>query len=95
MTEKYVRILVILGMIAVMCGLVTASVGIIAETQTISAGEPPVCTAPCVCISENEAAQRWGVEGYERCSKSICGQSANADIPYYCMHQIGGTSSPR
>lgn len=94
MTEKYVRIIIILCMVAVMCGTGSAAVGIIAETQTISAGQPPACTAPCECLSENEAALRWGVEGYERCSKSICGQSANANIPYYCMHQIGGTSSP-
>jgi hypothetical protein len=42
----------------------------------------------------NEAAQRWGAEGYETCSKSICGQSADAMTQYYCIHQIGGTSSP-
>ena len=94
MLQHDIRILLILGMLAAMCGTASAGVGIIAETQTIEVGVPPVCTAPCECISENEAAQRWGVEGYERCSKTICGQSANADIPYYCMHQIGGTSSP-
>ena len=93
MLQQYVRILLILGMLAAMCGTVSAQVGIIAETQTIEVGSPPVCTAPCECISENEAAQRWGTNGYERCSKTICGQSANADIPYYCMHQVGGTSS--
>ena len=42
----------------------------------------------------NEAAQRWGAEGYETCSKSICGQSPDAMTQYYCIHQIGGTSSP-
>jgi hypothetical protein len=41
----------------------------------------------------NEAAQRWGAEGYETCSKSICGQSANAMTQYYCIHQIGGSTS--
>ena len=94
MSEKQVRIIIILGIAAFLCGTVSAAVGIIAETQTIGTGVPPVCTGPCECVSENEAAQRWGTEGYERCSKTICGQSANADIPYYCMHQIGGTSSP-
>ena len=57
-------------------------------------GSPNACTAPCECISMNEAAQRWGAEGYETCSKSICGQSANAMTQYYCIHQIGGSSSP-
>jgi hypothetical protein len=93
MLQQYIRILLILGMLAAVCGTVSASVGVIAETQTIGIGVPPVCTAPCECISENEAAQRWGTEGYERCSKTICGQSPNADIPYYCLHQVGGTTS--
>jgi hypothetical protein len=93
MIKKCVRGLLILGMVAVICGIAGAAVGIIAETQTISVGEPQVCTAPCECISMNEAAQRWGAEGYETCSKSICGQSGNAMTQYYCIHQIGGTGS--
>jgi hypothetical protein len=94
MIQKYVRIMLILGMIAVMCGTASAAMGIIAETQTQGVGSPQVCTAPCECISKNEAAQRWGVEGYEMCGKSICGQSANAMTQYYCLHQVGGTSTP-
>jgi len=93
MIQKYVKILIILGMLAAMCGTVSAEVGIIAETQTLEVGAPPVCTAPCECISESEAAQRWGAEGYDRCSKTICGQSANANVPYYCFHQVGGSTS--
>jgi hypothetical protein len=93
MIQQYVRILLILGMIAMMCGTVNAVMGIVAETQTTSAGSYPVCTAPCECISKDVAAQRWGAEGYEMCSKSICGQSANAMTQYYCLHQVGGTRS--
>lgn len=93
MVQQYVRIVVIIGMLAVMCGTVSAAMGIGAENPNPSAGASyPVCTAPCECISMNEAAQRWGAEGYETCSKSVCGQSANAMTQYYCLHQIGGSS---
>ena len=93
MFHQYVKILLILGMLATMCGTVSAAMGIIAETHDTSSGSTPVCTAPCECISEADAASRWGPEGYDRCSKTICGQSANAMVQYYCFHQIGGTSS--
>jgi hypothetical protein len=93
MLQQYIRLLLILGMFAAVCGTVSAAMGIIAETQTQDVGAPPICTAPCECISENEAAQRWGAEGYDRCSKTICGQSANGNVPYYCLHQIGGSTT--
>jgi hypothetical protein len=94
MWNRYVRILVILGMIALMCGTVSASIGIIAETQQTAAGDaPPPCTAPCECIAESTAAMRWGADGYERCSKTICGQSSTATVQYYCFRQSAGTVS--
>lgn len=89
--NRYVRIVVILGMVVVMCGTATAAVGIGVQTQATSFGEYPVCTAPCECISESTAAIRWGAEGYEKCSKSICGQDAGGNVQYYCIHQVGGT----
>ncbi len=70
-----------------------AAMSVIAETQTISNAEYPVCTAPCECISEYEAATRWGAEGYETCSKSICGQTADAMLQFYCIHQKGAGSA--
>jgi hypothetical protein len=85
--------MVILGLIAVMCGAVSAATGVVAETQKMSVGAYPACTAPCECITENTAAIRWGAEGYEKCSKSICGQDAKGDIQYYCIHKIGSTVS--
>ena len=91
MVNRYVRIVVILGMIAVMCGTVSASMGIIAETHETSGVEAPACTAPCECMSESVATQRWGVNGYEICSKTICGQSADAMVQYHCIHQVAGT----
>lgn len=93
--NQYVRIVVVIGMLAVMCGTVSAAMGIGATNENPSSGAAyPACTAPCECISMNEAAQRWGAEGYELCSKSICGESANAMTQYYCIHQIGGSSGP-
>jgi hypothetical protein len=94
MWNRYVRIMVILGMIAVMCGVVNAATGIVAETQATAVGAYPACTAPCECISESNAAMQWGAEGYEKCSKTICGQDANGDIQYYCIHRIGSTAPP-
>ena len=87
--KPYIRIVVILGMVAVMCGTVSAATGIVAETQKTSAGEYQACTAPCECISESTAAIRWGAQGYERCSKTICGQDARGDIQYL-LHPPGG-----
>ncbi|MGB9175128.1 MAG: hypothetical protein WCB46_00130 [Methanoregula sp.] len=93
MWNRYIRIMVILGMVAVMCGAVSAATGIVAQTQAMSVGAYPACTEPCECITENNAAIRWGAEGYEKCSKSICGQDANGNIQYYCIHKIGSTVS--
>jgi hypothetical protein len=91
MGNRYVRILVIFGMVAVMCGTVSAATGIGVETQAMAVGEYPVCTAPCECIAESTAALRWGATGYEMCSKTLCGQSADAMVQYYCIHQVGST----
>lgn len=91
----YVRIALILGMVAVMCGTVSAvAVGVVAETQATSGAQYPICTASCECISESTAAMRWGAEGYEMCSKTLCGQSADAMVQYYCIHQKGSVASP-
>ena len=88
MLQQYVRILLILIMAAVVCGPVSAaSVGIVAETHVTSGAQAPVCTAPCECISLTEAMQRWGANGYDYCSKTVCGQSADAMTQYYCLHQ--------
>jgi hypothetical protein len=89
MGNRYVRILVVLGMVAVLCGTVSAVTGIVAETQRTSVGEYPVCTAPCECIAKSTAAMRWGAEGYELCNKNICGQTADGMVQYYCLHQVG------
>jgi hypothetical protein len=94
MWNRYIRIMVILGMVAVICGTVSAAgVGIVAETHETSGAEAPVCTAPCECISESAAIAQWGVNGYEMCSKTICGQSADAMVQYYCIHQVGSMAS--
>jgi len=95
MIQKYARILFILGMIAVMCGTVSAEgMGIIAEPHVTSGVDAPVCSAPCECLSLTQAMQRWGTEGYDYCSKTVCGQSANADVQYYCLHQTGSSAAP-
>lgn len=94
MIQKYVRILLVLGMAAVMCGAVSAAMGIVAETHETSGVEAPACSAPCECISETDAIQRWGTTGYDFCSKTICGQSADAMVQYHCIHPIGGSAAP-
>jgi len=92
--NRYVGIILILGMVAILCGTVSAAgVGIIAETHVTSGAEAPVCTAPCECMSESAAIAQWGVNGYEMCSKTVCGQSADAMVQYHCIHQVGSTAS--
>jgi hypothetical protein len=81
-------------MIAVMCGTVSAEgMGIIAETHETSGVNAPACSAPCECLSLTQAMQRWGTDGYDYCSKTVCGQSANADVQYYCLHQTGSSAA--
>ena len=95
MIQKYFRILLILGIAAVMCGTVSAEgMGIVAETHETSGVNAPVCSAPCECMSLTIAMQRWGADGYDYCSKTVCGQSANADVQYYCLHQSGSSAAP-
>ena len=89
MWNRYVRILVVFGMVAVMFGTVSAATGIVAETQTTSGGSSSICTAPCECMAESTAMLRWGAEMYERCTKTICGQSHDGMVQYYCIHQVG------
>ena len=95
MIQQYARILLIFGMIVVICGTVSAEgMGIIAETHETSGVDAPVCTAPCQCIAETAAIAQWGVNGYEMCSKTICGQSADASVQYHCIHQLASPAAP-
>jgi len=87
--NRYVRIVVVLGMVAFMCGGVTAAgVGIIAETQVTSGASAPACPSSYQCMAESAAIAQWGVNGYEKeDTKTICGQSADAMVQYYCIRQ--------
>jgi hypothetical protein len=93
MIQKYARILLILGMTAMMCSTVSA-VSIGAEPHVTSGVDAPACSAPCECLSLTQAMQRWGTDGYDYCSKTVCGQSANADVQYYCLHQSASSAAP-
>ena len=94
MIQKYVRIIMIFGMIVILCGAVNAAgMGIVAETHETSGAQAPVCSAPCECMSLTQAMQRWGADGYDYCSKTVCGQSADAMEQYYCLHQAGSTAA--
>jgi len=80
-------------MAAFLCGTVSAAgMGIIAETHETSGVNAPVCSAPCECISITEAMHRWGDNGYDYCGKTVCGQSADAMVQYYCMHQVASSA---
>jgi len=93
MIQKFVKIVLILGMVAVLCSTVSAAgMGIVAETHETSGVNAPVCSAPCECISLTEAMQRWGADGYDYCGKTVCGQSADAMVQYYCLHQTASSA---
>jgi hypothetical protein len=94
MITKNAKILLVLIMLAAMCGVVSAAMGIIAETHETSGVDAPVCTAPCQCMAETAAIAQWGVNGYEMCSKTICGQSADANVQYHCIHQVASPAAP-
>jgi hypothetical protein len=44
-------------------------------------------------MAESNAIAQWGVNGYELCSKTICGQSADAMVQYHCIHQSASTAA--
>jgi hypothetical protein len=87
------RTVMVLLVLALLCGVVhAAGIGIVAETHETSGAGAPVCTAPCECISETAAIAKWGTTGYDKCSKTVCGQSADAMVQYYCFYQVGGAA---
>jgi hypothetical protein len=95
MIQTYGKILFVLMVLAALCGTVSAEgMGIIAETHVTSGAEAPVCTPPCQCMAESSAIAQWGVNGYEMCSKTICGQSADAMVQYHCIHQSASPAAP-
>lgn len=88
-----VRIIAILLVSVFLCGVAGAvAVGVIAETRETSGAVAPACPAACECMSETAAIAKWGTTGYESCSKTICGQTADAMVQYYCFHAIGGAA---
>ena len=50
----------------------------------------PACTAPCECLSQSAAQDKWGANGYTSCSRTPCGRAATAAavIPYYCFKPL-------
>jgi hypothetical protein len=91
MLQQYARISFIILMTAALCGNAGA-VTIGAEPHVTSGALAPACTAPCECISLTQAMQRWGADGYDYCSKTVCGQSADAMTQYYCLHQSASSA---
>jgi hypothetical protein len=45
-------------------------------------------------MAETNAIAQWGVNGYEMCSKTICGQSADAMVQYHCIRQTASVAAP-
>lgn len=93
-TIDYFRIAVVIGLVAILGGTASAAgMGIVAEPHETSGVDAPTCTAPCECMSLTQAMQRWGTDGYDYCSKTVCGQSADAMVQYYCLHQKGSSAA--
>jgi hypothetical protein len=91
---QYFRIIVSVGLLMAICGTASAAgMGIVAEPHETSGMDAPTCTAPCECMSLTQAMQRWGTDGYDYCSKTVCGQSADAMVQYYCLHQKGSSAA--
>ena len=63
---------------------------------TTTTAAAPVCQAPCECLSEGAAQQKWGANGYTQCSRTPCGRAptATAVIPYYCYKPVTTTTTP-
>ena len=54
----------------------------------------PVCRAPCECMAQASAQDKWGANGYTQCSQTPCGRAATvaAVIPYYCFRPVTTTT---
>lgn len=94
---RYVRAAIVcLGMIAVLCntaGAATTGVEPVAIQYAqimTTVTPPPVCNAPCECMPQSGAEERWGANGYTQCSRTPCGRAttAAAAIPYYCFRPL-------
>lgn len=56
----------------------------------------PACQAPCECMAQGAAQEKWGANGYSQCSQTPCGRAATtaAVIPYYCFKPVTISSKP-
>ncbi len=56
----------------------------------------PACQAPCECMAQAGAVEKWGANGYSQCSQTPCGRAAvaGAVIPYYCFRPLATTTTP-
>jgi hypothetical protein len=56
----------------------------------------PACPAPCECMAQAGAVEKWGANGYSQCSQTPCGRAAMAGavIPYYCFRPLATTTTP-
>jgi hypothetical protein len=96
--NRYFRVLVILGFLAVVCN----PAGAAAALQTVNYAQlvttttaAPVCAAPCECMAQASATATWGANGYTQCSKTVCSRGpVNGVItPYYCFKPLVTTTT--
>lgn len=87
--------MVVLGILVMAClAIPAAAIDVGTGPHVTSGAVAPACTVPGdECISETAAIQKWGVNGYEMSSKTICGQTADAMVQYFCIHPLG-TAAP-
>lgn len=101
---QYGRILVVLGVLLFIYGAAGAApvqpltritlVNTISTTTTTTAAAS--CTAPCECMAQGSAQEKWGPNGFTKCSEAPCGQAptVSAVIPYYCYRPIETPVTP-
>jgi hypothetical protein len=72
-------------------GLTVNPAELVIATTTTAA---PVCQAPCECMAQVSAQDKWGANGYAQCSQTPCGRvvTGNTVVPYYCFHQVTTTT---
>jgi len=67
------------------------------QPTLVLATQAPACQAPCECLSEAAAKDKWGTNGYTQCSQTPCGRTvtAAAVIPFYCFQKKAVTLGQR
>lgn len=56
----------------------------------------PLCQAPCECMAQAGAQDKWGPDGYAQCSQVPCYRmvTGSGAVPFYCYRPVAPVTTP-